>query len=381
MRPEIVYGNPQGFSSPGRFEMFVTTTDKSASYYDLNARLAIYAPDALSHDRAKTAEGVLRYGINPVVAVIDSSQAGKTVQEATGIPSAVPIVASVEEALALGPNALLLGTAWAGGGLPPEWKPDMLKAIAGGLDIINGLHDFLVDDPEISAAAARHGVKLIDVRRPPDKLPVATAAALSLSSFIVLTVGSDCSVGKMTTSLELARVAHRRNKTARFVATGQTGIMICGTGIAIDRVIGDFMSGAVEQLVMDAAPGSDYIFVEGQGSVIHPSFSGVTLAIMHGACPQGLILCHNAQRSKTKGLTQKLLPLPTYVSIYETMCSYIRPAKVLGISLNTFGMSEHDSLAAIKTANKLLALPVCDPVRQGADFLFDAIEKYQESLK
>jgi uncharacterized NAD-dependent epimerase/dehydratase family protein len=355
--------------------------EKSGFYYSLSARLAIYAPDALSHERAKTAEGMLRYGSNPVVAVIDRNQAGKTVKEATGIASPLPIVATIEEALALKPDALLLGTAWAGGGLPPEWKPDILKALDAGLDIINGLHDFLADDPELSAAALRKGARLIDVRRVPDNLPVATAAAISLPSFIVLTVGSDCSVGKMTTCLELARVAGERQKTSAFVATGQTGIMICGRGVAIDRVAGDFMAGAVEQMVVEASPGNDYIFVEGQGSIVHPSFSGVTLAIMHGSCPQGLILCHNARRSKTKGLSQKLLPLPEFVAIYETMCAYIRPAKVLGVALNTYGLSEQEAIAAITTANKLLGLPVCDPVRQGARVLFDAIEKFRGTLK
>lgn len=361
--------------------MFATTQEKTGFYYDLSARLAIYAPDALGHDRAKTAEGVLRYGVNPVLAVIDRSQAGKSVRELTGIPSDAPIVASIEEALALKPDALLLGTAWSGGGLPSEWKPDILKAINAGLDIVNGLHDFLADDVELAAAAQKHGCKLIDVRRPPEKLPVGTAAAISADSFIVLTVGTDCSVGKMTTSLEIARVAKARNKTAAFVATGQTGIMICGAGIAIDRVIGDFMAGAVEQMVLEAAPGNEYIFVEGQGSIVHPSFSGVTMALMHGACPQGLILCHNARRSKIKGLSQDLLPLPELVAIYERMCSYLRPAKVLGVAFNTHGMSEKDALVAISQANKLLGLPVCDPVRQGAEILFDAIETYKESLK
>lgn len=351
-------------------------------YYDLNARLVVYAPNALGKDSSKTAEGVLRYAQNPVVAVIDASKAGKSIKEVTGIPCDAPIVATLDEALELKPDALLLGTAWSGGALPDDWKPDLLKAIDNGLDIVNGLHDFLEDDPQLAEAAKKKNVRLIDVRRPPEKLPVGTRAAADTKAFVVLTVGSDCSVGKMTTSLEIAKVARKKNKSAGFVATGQTGIMICGTGIAIDRVIGDFMSGAVEQLVMDAAKDNEYVLVEGQGSIVHPSFSGVTLALMHGSCPQGLILCHNARRSKIKGLEPiDLLPLKELVSIYERMCSYLRPAKVLGVAFNTYGMSDKEAEEAINNAQNELGLPVCDPVRQGAEVLFDAIQNYKESMK
>ncbi|MBX9686132.1 MAG: DUF1611 domain-containing protein [Candidatus Obscuribacterales bacterium] len=362
--------------------MFATKQEKTGLYYDLNARLVIYAPDALGTESSKTAEGVLRYASNPIVGVIDKSQAGKTVRQVTGIPLDLPVFASLEEALELKPQALLLGTAWSGGGLPPSWKPDLLKALEAGLDIVNGLHDFLSDDPELSKAAEKNSCKLIDVRRPPEHLPVGTAACRNLDSFVVLTVGTDCSVGKMTSSLELAKVAREKNKKAAFVATGQTGIMICGTGIAIDRVIGDFMSGAVEQMVLEAAVDNDYVFVEGQGSIVHPSFSGVTLSLMHGACPKALILCHNAKRSKIKekGIDMDILPLDELVSLYERLCSYLQKTKVLGVAFNTHGMSEEDAAQAIASAEKLLNIPVCDPVRQGAGRLFDAIEKYKESL-
>ncbi len=361
--------------------MIATEKEKAGAYYDLSARLAIYTPDALGKGSSKTAEGVLRYGSNPIVAVIDATKVGQNVFDVTGIKCDAPVVATIEDAIALKPDALLLGTAWAGGGLPPEWKPDLLKAINAGLDIVNGLHDFLSDDPDLAAAAKKKGTKLIDVRRPPENLPVGEGKAVHAPSFIVLTVGSDCSVGKMTTSLEIAKVAKKRNKKAAFVATGQTGIMICGTGVAVDRVIGDFMAGSVEQMVLEAAPGNDYVLVEGQGSIVHPSFSGVTMALMHGSCPQALVLCHNARRSKIKGLEHDLLPLQELVNIYERMCSYLRPAKVVAVAFNTHGMSEAEALEAIAAANKTLALPVCDPVRQGADILFDAIEKYKESLK
>lgn len=348
-------------------------------YYNQNAKLAIYAEGEFGKS-SKTAEGVIRYGKNPVVAVIDSRLSGKTVKEVTGIPCDVPIVASVSDSLRLHPDALLLGSAWAGGALPPHWRPDILTAISSGLDIINGLHDFLSEDPEISTAAKAHESKLLDVRRPPDQLPVAAGLALGVSGFIVLTVGSDCSVGKMTVSLELAKVAQNRDRSAKFVATGQTGIMIAGEGIAIDRVIGDFMAGATEQMVVEAGE-HDYILVEGQGSLVHPGFSGVTLALLHGSCPHALVLVHNPSRTCIKGTNFPVTSYQRLIEIYEDMASCMRPAKVVAIALNTSAMDEETARAAIDQAEKETGLPATDAVRFGADKIFDAIVAFQEILR
>ena len=346
-------------------------------YYSQAAKLVIYAESEFGKS-SKTAEGVLRYGKNPVVAVIDSRQAGKTVREVTGIPSDAPIVGSMKEALALKPDALLLGTAWHGGALPPQWRPDILQAIEGGLDIINGLHDFLVDDPEISAAAQKANRKLLDVRRPPDHLPVACGRALAVPAYIVLTVGSDCSVGKMTVSLELAKVAEQRKMTAKFVATGQTGIMIDGEGIAIDRVIGDFMAGATEQMVVEAGRNHDFVFVEGQGSLVHPGFSGVTMALVHGSCPHAMVLVHNPQRKNVKDTPFPITSYEKLIRIYEDAAAAMRPSKVVGIALNTRGMDETAAQHAIKEAQEQTGLPATDAVRYGAGILFDALLAFKQ---
>lgn len=348
-------------------------------YYNQNAKLAIYAEGEFGKT-SKTAEGVLRYAKNPVVAVIDSRHSGKKVRDVTPIPSDVPIVGSVQDSLKMQPDALLLGSAWAGGALPDHWRPDILTAINSGLDIINGLHDFLSEDPEMAAAAARHQSKLLDVRRPPDELPVGAGRALAVRSLICLTVGSDCSVGKMTVSLELTKVAQTRGKTAKFIATGQTGIMIAGDGIAIDRVIGDFMAGATEQMVVEAAA-NDYIFVEGQGSLTHPGFSGVTLALLHGSCPQALVLVHNPSRGTIKGTDFPITPYNRLIQIYEEMSSCLRPAKVVAIALNTSAMDEQTAKQAIAAAEAETGLPATDAVRFGADKIFDAIVAYQEMLR
>jgi uncharacterized NAD-dependent epimerase/dehydratase family protein len=265
--------------------------------------------------------------------------------------------------------------------LPPHWRPDILRALDSGLDIINGLHDFLCDDPDIARTAQSRQRRLLDVRKPPERLPVGCGRALSVPAFILLTVGSDCSVGKMTVSLELTKVAQQRGHRANFVATGQTGIMICGSGIAIDRVIGDFMSGATEQMVVEAGENADYVFVEGQGSLTHPGFSGVTLALLHGSCPHAMILVHNPQRATMKDTPFAISSYRDLIDLYETMAKPMRPSKVIGIALNTRGMDEAAAQAAIKQAEAESGLPATDAVRYGADKLFQAIVDYQESQR
>ncbi|HEY9773659.1 MAG TPA: DUF1611 domain-containing protein [Planktothrix sp.] len=354
-------------------------------YLSPSARLAIYAEGEFGKGRSKTAEGVLRYGQNPIAAVIDSTSVGKTIVEAVGIKCEAPIVGSIAEAVSLNAEALLLGTAWSGGRLPESWRSDIMSAIRAGMHVVNGLHDFLADDPEIAKLAAQHQKLLLDVRRPPDNLDVATGLALKTKAFIVLTVGTDCSVGKMTTSLELAAETRKRGHKAAFVATGQTGIMITGgSGIAVDRVIGDFMAGATEKIVLEAAPGQDFVYVEGQGSLAHPSFSGVTLALMHGSCPQALILCHKSSRTCIHGKGLEEFPQPAFkrmIEVSQTMTSFLRPAKVVGIGLNTVGLDEAEARRRVEQAQEETGLPATDCVRFGSAPLVDAILAYREKTK
>lgn len=344
-----------------------------------SARLAVYAPHEFGKT-SKTAEGVIRYGANPIACVIDPDQRGRSIQEIVKIDCPAPIVASIEEARALdpAPQALLLGTAWAGGSLPEAWLDDIRDAIKAGWHIINGLHDFLGENAEIAALAKRHGVELLDVRSTPETLPVASRRVMSLPAqkTVILTVGNDCSVGKMTASLELHRLALSQGIRSAFVATGQTGIMIDGgQGISIDRVIGDFMAGATEMMVIDKARDADLIFVEGQGSLAHPGFSGVTMALLHGSCPQGMILCLRASQTKIKGTDFDLSPLPRLIETYEQMAAYQRPSRVLGIAVNTRDLDDEAASAAIARIEAETGLPTADAVRSqnGRQRLLDQI--------
>ena len=341
-------------------------------------RIAILADGSFGPFSAKTAVGVLRYSPDTVVAVVDSAHAGQTAEDVigSGIGQGVPVVASVADALALQPDTLLIGIAPIGGRLPDAWRPGILRAIEAGLTIVSGLHIFLSDDPELAQAAKAHNATLWDVRRPPDALAqrIREGTPHRAGSHTVYFCGTDCNVGKMTASFEIWREARRRNLSAGFAATGQTGIMISGDGIPADRFISDFLSGAVEAMTLDFTERYDWVFVEGQGSLMHPAYSPVTLGLVHGSAPDLLILCHQAGRTVVHGYENTPIPsLAKTREIYETAAGWLKPASVVAIALNTYMMSEDEAQAAIKAAEEETGLPTSDPVRYGGGALLDAL--------
>jgi D-glutamate N-acetyltransferase len=316
----------------------------------------------------KTARGVLRYRRDEVVALLDSERAGET-------QDGVTILGTVEEALPLGPTTALVGVATAGGRFPPAWRELLKDCIANGLDIENGLHEFISDDPELSALAARHGVELRDLRRPPAGLNVPTGANLTHDAAVVLTVGSDCAIGKMTVSLELDAEARRRGIASTFVPTGQTGIAIAGWGLSVDAVVADFIAGAAEALVLEGiARGGELLWVEGQGSLLHPLYSGVTLGLIHGSAPHAYVLCHLAgQRYVDDNELFPMPPLSEIVEQHERISLLARPAGVVAIALNTRNLDEDEARAAIAAAEAETGLPADDPVRFGPAALAAAV--------
>jgi uncharacterized NAD-dependent epimerase/dehydratase family protein len=342
-------------------------------------RIAILAEGHFSWEGAKTAVGVIRYGADPVVAVIDSTKVGLDAAQAIGDPHGpgrgIPIVANVEEALTYRPDTLLIGIAPIGGRLPEAWRGEILRAIEAGLNIISGLHHFLGDDPEFAAAAQRHHVRIWDVRRPPEALAMRIRQGLPHrpGSHTVYLCGSDCDVGKMTVAVELDREARRRGLSSAFAATGQTGIMISGRGIPADRFISDFLAGGVEAMVLEFTDQYDWVFVEGQGALGHPAYSAVTLGLVHGAAPDLQVLCHEARRTHYHGYNVPLPPLARVREMYEVAASWLKPAPVVAVALNTFGMPEDAARAAIAAVAHETGLPVTDPVRFGAGLLLDAL--------
>jgi uncharacterized NAD-dependent epimerase/dehydratase family protein len=316
----------------------------------------------------KTGRGVLAYGERPVVAILDSTRVGETVD-------GVPIVGSVEDALAFEPTTALVGVATAGGRFPPEWRELLEAAISNGLHVENGLHQFLADDEELAALAAAHSVELRDLRRPPAGLNVPTGANLELPVQTVLTVGSDCAIGKMTVSLELDRAARARGLASQFVPTGQTGIAIAGWGIAVDAVVSDFLAGATEKLVVEGQErGGELLWVEGQGSLVHPAYSGVTLGLVHGSAPHAFVLCHHAGTTEVEGYPGHPLPsLPELIDLHERIALPARKAKVAAIVLNTRGLDDEEARAAIAAAEAETGLVADDVVRFGPDRVLDAV--------
>ncbi len=345
-------------------------------------RIAVLAEGGFDLLEAKTAVGVIRYGRDAVVAVVDSRYTGRTASDIVGVGDDVPIVESVAAALAYKPNTLLLGTAPRGGVLPAPWRRQVAHAMREGLDVINGLHHFLEADEELAGVARSCGVDLWDVRRVPDEHRVADTRAHRLDATIVLTVGSDCNVGKMSASLELDAAAHRAGHRSTFVATGQTGIIIAGWGVAIDRVISDFAAGASEDLVMQGAEqGGDLLFVEGQGSLVHPGYSGVTLSLIHGSAPDAMILCHQVGRTTIRRYTLPVPPLHDLVQLHEHATAHVKPSCVIGIALNTFGLDEAAAQEALAAASAETGLPATDPVRYDAQPLLAAVETLHNRRK
>jgi uncharacterized NAD-dependent epimerase/dehydratase family protein len=340
----------------------------------MNQRLLFLAEGELDIFNAKTAVSVIRYRPEAVVGVLDSQHAGRTTREVLGVAAAVPIVATLEEGLALQPDTLVIGIAPAGGQLPSAWRATIIRALQAGLSVISGLHLFLGDDPELASLAAAHGGQIVDLRRPPLDQPIAAMRALGTRALRVLTVGTDCNVGKKIAALEITAAGKRLGMDARFVATGQSGMLIAGSGVTLDRVPGDFMAGCIEQAVV-ADGDSDLVVVEGQGSLLHPAYSGVTLAQMHGALPHAMILVHHAGREMMRKQPLRLPPLAEWIRRYEDAVAPLFPGRVTGIAINPYGLTPEATREVIARAEDETGLPAVDVVTEGADRLVRALPR------
>jgi uncharacterized NAD-dependent epimerase/dehydratase family protein len=353
-------------------------------------RLVILAEGNFGFHHGKTAMGVIRYGRDTVVAVIDSTQAGRNVREWLGDSGRydIPIVGSLSDAIGFLPraDALLIGIAPTGGQLPDEWRAVILSAIRSGLDVLSGLHTFLADDPELADAARAAGVRLVDYRRPPERWQTALGRRHQPDKRVILTVGSDCAIGKMSVALELRRAAHGLGRSAVFVATGQTGIMIEGWGVAVDRVVADFLQGAVEELVAEGEQHGDWVLVEGQGSLDHPAYSSVTLGLIHGATPHAMVMVHKPGLADHdfEHLPEARFPiadLATLVLAHEQIAGLVAPSKVVAVALNTSLIhDEAEARRMIASTEAEIGLPCDDPVRFGGESLWMRIEAAVDAL-
>lgn len=340
-----------------------------------NQRVAILLHEGIKGPHGKTGLTLLRYSSALIVAVIDQQCAGESLPKLTGIPRDVPIVASVQDALLYNPDVLAIGIAPSGGILPDIWFEEIKQAIASGLSVVNGLHTRLATHPEIQGLL-RENQWIWDVRQEPTGLGVGTAKARSLACRRVLSVGTDMAVGKMSTSLELNRASQKRGLRSQFLATGQAGIMISGDGIPLDAIRVDFAAGAVEQLVMRFGEDYDILYIEGQGSLLHPG-STATLPLLRGSQPTHLILVHRAGQTHIRNLPHVVIPpLSEVIKLYETVAfagGAFEKVRVVAIALNTGHLDEEAALDAIDRVKLETGLPCTDVVRFGGDLLVDAV--------
>ncbi|MCA9035456.1 MAG: DUF1611 domain-containing protein [Planctomycetaceae bacterium] len=320
---------------------------------------------------------LLRYRTGDVVAVIDREEAGKSAQQLLGSGGGIPVVGSLEEIPDV--DSIYLGIAPPGGRLPEQWRELLMGALNRGLDLVSGLHDFLCDDIEYVTAAEKHGCLLIDVRRNGFR-STAKCHNFREGCVRVHTIGHDCSVGKMVTAIEVQQGLAEAGQDARFLATGQTGMMISGDGLPIDCVVSDFVNGAAEELCRSNEH-HDFLLIEGQGTISHPSFSAVTVGLLHGSAPDGLIFCFEAGREQVKGLDGVLIPpLEQQLSAFEAMARLRHPCRTIGIAVNTRYLTSVDALAAIDAAEQRFGLPACDVYRTGAQKLVQACIHLRKEL-
>ena len=331
-------------------------------------RYVVLAEGWFADRHAKTAHGLITYGREnaEVVAIIDSALAGQRVLDVLpNLRRDAPIVGTLREALEYSPTSILVGLAPAGGRLPGEWMETLREAAGAGLEIVSGLHQRLA--PEFPKA------KVWDVREPPEDVPLFSGEGFGVKPRVALTVGTNSAIGKMTATLEIERVARQGGIAAEFVPTGQTGIVIAGWGICVDAVVSDFAAGASEQLVLEAARRDpELILVEGQGSLGHPAYSGVTTALLHGSCPDCLVLCADASEEEVFAS----VPHPDIgrtARLYEGVAALVKPAQVVAVSVNTKGLDEGEAKAFVENLAAATGLPAADPVRGSAGPILDAI--------
>jgi len=318
---------------------------------------------------AKTAICALRYRPEEIVAVLDSTAAGRTCGQVLGVGGEIPIVAALEEASEA--NTLLIGIAPPGGKIPAPWRAIVLDAIARKMNVVAGLHDLLQDDEQFVSAAAQHGVRLVDLRVS-SITDVAQRQGIRDDCLRIHTVANDCSCGKMVAAMELALGLKQANVHAKFVATGQTGVVVSGSGLAIDRVIADFVSGAAEGLVLDHQD-ADVIVVEGQGSLFHPRYSGVTLGLLHGVMPDGLIVAYEMGRTAVYGMPEiPLPPLNDVIDFYTSAANIMHPCRVIGIAVNGKGYDDDEVAAECDRVEREFGIPSCDVIRHGSEKLVQA---------
>ncbi len=341
-------------------------------------RLAILTQGRTEPVAAKTAVSLLRFKPEEVVALIDTQAAGQAAGQVLGFGGDTPIVASLADAGTV--DGLVIGVATAGGVLPEDMRGVVAEAIARGMTVYNGLHSFLSADPAFVASAAATGAELVDLRQAPPRR-VADRQGIDETCYRVLTIGQDCSVGKMLVAYELTQALKQAEVDAKFAATGQTGILIEGDGVPMDAIVGDFIAGAAEGLVK-ACQSHEVVVVEGQASVCHASYSSVTLGLLHGSQPDGVVLCYEADRPHMHGRPDWPLPsLEQTLDAHLQLANVLHPCEAIGVAINSRRLDDAGYAREKATIQDSLGLPAVDVVREGCGVLVEAVQRHRAAIE
>lgn len=344
-------------------------------------RVAVLVHDHLGPFTCKTAIALVRYGQDRVVVAVDRSKGPGDASAHVGpVGEGIPVVRSMAEAMDLRPEAVVFGWAPEGGGLPAHDREELLLALRSGLDVVSGLHELLGDDPGLRAAAEEGGATITDLRRPPRRRRLMDGSVAGKTAPVVLVTGTDCSTGKMTVAVEMAREARRRGLDAAFVATGQSGMLIgCDAGAPVDAITGDFMAGEVEAMVTEVdARRPDLIIVEGQGALSHPAYGAVALAIHQGCWPDAMVMCHDPSREHYKAFDH--LPLKPHIphlggeiALAERVLLNTSMGEVAAVALMTRTQDPAVEERAAEEIRDTMSLPAANVLREGPGVILDAV--------
>jgi uncharacterized NAD-dependent epimerase/dehydratase family protein len=342
----------------------------------MKKQIVILAEKKLDPIISKMAVVAIRYLTDQIVAVIDSTYAGKTVQEVLGFGGDIPIYSSLDESFRHQPNTLIIGVSPRGGSVPSEWYPVIIKAIQNRLNIISGLQESLASIPEFNVLSKKYGTKILDLKKTKESIVMAKGRAKNFRSKIVLTLGTNHNAGKLITTLELVKEFQRMGKSADWLPTGQTGIMIKGKGIPLEMVRGQNISGEIETATAKIDGNYEYIVIQGQGALHNAALAPVSMALLQGTLPDVMVLCH---RYTDNGPVREYIA--SLIPIYENILSYFKPAKIAAVSLNTYKLNDDKAMHVIQELSQQLHIPVTDPLRFGAQGLADTLVTYFSSYK
>ncbi len=336
-------------------------------------RFVVLCHDAFNYIKNKTGNMLIRYRPDEVVAVIDREKVGSNCEEEVGVGGDTPVLANFNASLHLKPDTLVIGNATQGGFISEEYRQEIINAINAGCDVISGMHQFLNDDDDLRSRAEERGVQLIDLRMPPSPPHFPTGSWQNRKIPVLLIVGTDCDTGKMTTAWELSKRLKDRGRKIEFIGTGQTGILLSGSGVPIDAVKADFMAGEIEYLIDNVPNDTELIIVEGQGALTNQFYAGVTLGLMHGAMPDYMLMTHDP----TRDLDVTDFPMTTMkhvMDLHINLMKSFKQSKFIGINLLTFAFDDQKALKIIEDSQKEFAMEATDLIRFGDKGLLDAIE-------